>query len=93
MQDDQDKMRAKRRDWVRTIKLASGCVRCGYNKHHAALDFHHVRGVKKFTIGWNIFRGYAALKREIKKCEVLCSNCHRIETFQRIMADRLVRSA
>lgn len=87
-QSDQDKMRTKRLLWIRSEKQKTGCVRCGYNEHFAALDFHHL-GEKKFTIGWNLFRGYKAIKSEMEKCEVLCANCHRVETFaQRCFAGK-----
>ena len=44
------------------------------------LDFHHVNGQNKsFTLGY--FRrsvGFDRIEQEVKKCEVLCANCHRI---------------
>lgn len=60
------------------IKLAHGCLRCGYREHPAALSFHHRDpATKKFTIG----KGYHAAEKllaEIAKCDVLCENCHRV---------------
>lgn len=71
----------KRRKWMQAEKLRRGCKRCGYNKHPAALDFDHVRGGKHFAIS-KVKRSIAALKAEIAKCDVLCSNCHRIKTYE-----------
>jgi len=58
------------------------CNRCGYNKHWAALDFHHTDGDKKdFGISFAVANGWGRQRilDEIDKCEVLCANCHRIE--------------
>lgn len=88
MYADQVLMRNKRRLWIHAEKQKTGCVRCGYNEHPAALDFHHVRGEKLFNIGYNAWRGYEILKVEMAKCDVLCANCHRIQTFDDIQEKR-----
>jgi hypothetical protein len=62
-------------------KLRRGCIDCGYNKHPAALDFDHIVGEKKFALS-KVSRSLEALKDEIAKCVVRCSNCHRIRTFE-----------
>lgn len=73
------------REEVNAIKLASGCMDCGYNAHPAALDFDHVRGDKSHDISRMVTQGktLASVKREIAKCEVVCANCHRIRTAVR----------
>lgn len=57
-----------------------GCAVCSYNKHLAALDFHHV-GKKSFQVcAKNIYsKPFGDVAAEAKQCTVLCSNCHRIE--------------
>jgi hypothetical protein len=50
---------------------------CG-ESDSACLDFHHVGGKEKglpgrLWDGWSIDR----IVRELSKCDVLCSNCHR----------------
>jgi len=62
-------------------KLSKGCKDCDYKKHHAALDFDHVRGVKLLTVC--LAKSITQAKKEIKKCDVVCSNCHRIRTYKR----------
>lgn len=74
--------RQKNRDRVSKIKLQSGCQDCGYDKHPSALDFDHVRGEKKLTIGASMFANWNRLKEEIAKCDVVCANCHRIRTHE-----------
>ena len=38
------------RRWLDAYKLSIGCIDCGYNAHHAALHFDHVRGQKLFNV-------------------------------------------
>lgn len=55
------------------------CAYCGYNEHPAALDFHHVirhpDNEKVYKLAAN--NSWKRLREEIKKCIVLCANCHR----------------
>lgn len=62
------------------IKCQVGCADCGYNTHAIALDFHHIRGPKLLNISSAVGYQYAwsSVLQEIKKCIVLCANCHRI---------------
>lgn len=55
-----------------------GCILCGYSSCTAALEFHHVDTEHKdFQINkrWSMSR--ESLLKEIDKCVLLCSNCHR----------------
>jgi hypothetical protein len=63
------------------IKLERGCVDCGYKAHAYALDFDHIRGTKKKSVSKCI--NMKSALEEIDKCEVRCSNCHRIKTLER----------
>ncbi len=65
------------------IKLKSGCVDCGYDKHPQALQFDHVRGEKSFSISNSLTRSLDVLLAEVAKCEVRCANCHAIKTAER----------
>lgn len=62
--------------------LAGGkCSKCSYNKCYAALQFHHKKpSEKKFDITdavWNRIKvTEKELQEEIKKCVLLCANCH-----------------
>ena len=67
-----------------TIKEDSGCMDCG-ESNHIVLDFDHLKD-KKYNISRMIHDGFswAAIKKEIAKCEVVCANCHRIRTHDRL---------
>jgi predicted HNH restriction endonuclease len=71
---------AKRRRRVKTLAIESKggkCQVCGYNKYQGALDLHHLRD-KEFGIGDKGYtRSWAKIKEELKKCILVCSNCHR----------------
>lgn len=57
----------------------SKCEICGYNKCLTALDFHHIdESTKNFSIanGYRISKKKDEILKEIKKCVLLCSNCH-----------------
>lgn len=55
------------------------CVRCNWVGSIAAFEFHHVDDNKEFNIGCAANKSWEVIKKEIDKCELLCSNCHRIE--------------
>ena len=62
--------------------LGGSCVRCGYNKCLAALDFHHKNPLEKdFEIGRKKLLSFEKLRIELDKCELLCRNCHAEEHF------------
>lgn len=68
--------------WLDSIKSSLKCEECGQD-HPATLDFHHKDPTtKKFNLSKRgcISQGFGKKKvlEEIKKCIVLCSNCHRI---------------
>lgn len=53
------------------------CVRCGYNKSMAALQFHHSNDNKSFGLSeGGSTKSYAKLLEEAEKCELICANCH-----------------
>lgn len=70
----------KLRQWVRSYKTSKGCVDCGYNAHHAALDFDHI-GTHK-TSNVSKLRTLKRVREEIEHCVVRCANCHRVKTYE-----------
>jgi hypothetical protein len=70
-------VRRKKRKLVTT--LGGECKNCGYNKCLNALEFHHTEPEnKEFGISKKLYStGIKELRKETKKCVLLCSNCHR----------------
>jgi transposase-like protein len=72
---------SRRRRHVKRILVAEagGCCRlCGYDRHPAALAFHHLDPARKRFIvsAWGISLGLDRLREEARKCVLLCANCH-----------------
>ena len=64
---------------LKAVEYKGGkCSICGYNKNNGALDFHH-KGKKEHSISRMIshLNKWESIKKELDKCDLLCSNCHR----------------
>lgn len=60
--------------------LGSKCMKCGWTGNQAAFQFHHKDAKEKdFTIGNVANKSWNSIKNEMKKCILLCANCHMIE--------------
>ena len=54
------------------------CQLCGYSKSDAALELHHINpSEKEFTFNKELNTAWNKLEIELKKCILLCANCHR----------------
>jgi hypothetical protein len=72
-------LKEKRLFWkIKAVKILGGeCNKCGYKASLAALEFHHLSNKDK-CISELIQRGvWGLVERELKKCILYCSNCHR----------------
>ena len=72
----------KRRKKLKQMAVAlkgGKCQFCGYNRYVGALDFHHLdEGSKEFDLSTRgLTRSWEKIKKEIEKCALVCSNCHR----------------
>jgi hypothetical protein len=67
-----------RRQWIQDVRQGLFCLHCGMNKAEC-LDFHHRDPNEKERTVAYAFRKWGKVRtlREISKCDVLCSNCHR----------------
>lgn len=71
------KHRAKKFKHQAVALLGGACSQCGYNKSVTALQFHHVDPTQKsFIIGGAHCRSWKKIKEELKKCILVCANCH-----------------
>lgn len=58
---------------------------CGYNQHPQALSFDHIDPKtkhEKYSSRQLTKWGIKTLLEELKKCRVLCHNCHAIHTYE-----------
>lgn len=76
-------------DLVLSWKKNCPCTDCGGIFPPECMDFDHVRGTK--VMGVSEFTSRCASKDaligEIKKCDLVCANCHRTRTKKRYYAD------
>ena len=81
------KYKHKKRKLLVEYKKKQNCLNCNYSIYthpktftHMALEFHHMSDDKSHNVGNMVNQnGYAweTIKKEIKKCIVLCCRCHR----------------
>ena len=72
--------------YVNEIKQKTPCADCGQHYPSYVMDFDHLDNAEKqgiVSFFCNTGR-IAAAKREIQKCEIVCANCHRERTHQRL---------
>lgn len=70
--------------------LGGKCQQCGYAKCPAAFDFHHLDPREKdFDISSRM-AWTPAMETELKKCVLLCANCHR-EAHYGLHPDLIIR--
>jgi transposase len=70
---------------LRELKENIGCVDCKEKYPHYVLEFDHLPQYEKLGIVTNIARRYSWEKalEEVKKCDIVCANCHNIRTWNR----------
>lgn len=62
----------------KAIELMGGsCKYCGYNKCAGSMDFHHTNAkLKDKNFHHMRFWSWNRIVKELKKCELVCKNCH-----------------
>lgn len=70
------------RKFIIEFKTGKPCMDCGKSFPPCAMDFDH-QADKVASIANAVARGFSIerLLVEIKKCELVCANCHRVRTF------------
>lgn len=69
---------------VKEHKSKNPCTKCGKKFPICAMDFNHLDRKKKKKNISQMGGSVNEIKKEIEKCELICANCHRNETQQRI---------
>ena len=70
---------------LQSYKEDQGCFDCGLDYPHFVLEFDHRPGERKFGNVYHVLKKYGSDKAwaEVKKCDVVCSNCHKLRTYTR----------
>jgi len=71
--------RFRKKTKLKAVEYKGGsCEICNYNRCIEALEFHHLDPKEKdFGISTNTNRAWDKIKKELDKCILVCSNCHR----------------
>jgi len=78
------KQKASLTRYIQKIKTANPCLDCKISYPYYVMDFDHVRGRKHKNVMELIpTLSKKLIDEEIAKCEIVCSNCHRIRTYNR----------
>lgn len=81
-----DKNRNKYRDVNRNLKETAPCSDCGKYYPYFVMDWDHREGEDKISEVSRLLQQGTINKMllEVKKCDLVCSNCHRMRTFNRL---------
>lgn len=72
-------IKAQRKKKIKAVQYYGGkCIGCGYNKCPGSLHFdHRDPSTKVVAPSYAIMRwSWERAKKELDKCDLLCSNCH-----------------
>lgn len=68
---------------MRRLKEVTPCADCGNIFPAVCMDFDHTTGQKHLKLSSMRNYSWEKILLEIEKCEIVCSNCHRIRTANR----------
>ena len=82
------KTQAEKREIVLQAKTKP-CHDCGIQYPYYVMDFdHRIAAEKKFSLHRFFSYTKKQILEEIAKCDVVCANCHRERTYQRLQKKR-----
>src|SRR5690606_4275050 len=77
-------MRLQQTKQINELKDQVPCTDCGIPYPYYIMDFDHIKGKKIANVSDMTGRfGWDKIQKEINKCEIVCSNCHRQRTWER----------
>lgn len=76
--------REELRNYIRCIKADTPCTDCSEQYPHYVMDFDHLRDKEGLIAHFVNYNNKKALDAELKKCEVVCANCHRERSYGRL---------
>lgn len=67
------------------------CTDCGRQYPHISMDFDHRESECKIdNVSRLISSSWARIEKEVDKCDLVCSNCHRIRTYVRYRGTKII---
>jgi DNA-binding Lrp family transcriptional regulator len=72
-------------DAIQAHKEKFGCADCQTMYPHYVLEFDHRPEFKKIANVYRVYKKYGEDRawQEVAKCDIVCSNCHKIRTWER----------
>jgi len=81
--DRNREIRSKNREKYRETKEGKPCAHCGGLFPQVCMDYDHIDPkTKKLCVAQMLGYSWKDIEKEISKCELICSNCHRIKTYE-----------
>lgn len=78
---------AQNKERLAELKEASPCADCGQHFPSVCMDYDHLRDkTKGVTLMVNTGYSWGRVLEEIEKCELVCANCHRLRTRDRMVS-------
>lgn len=72
---------------IKELKENTPCADCGRQYPFYVMDFDHLKD-KLFNVSWLAKTGQSKkLREEMRKCEIVCANCHRERTWNRTLEE------
>jgi hypothetical protein len=68
---------------LKKYKESLPCADCGIYYPSYVTDFDHIFNDKSADVSNMMTYGWQRIFKEIKKCELVCANCHRERTYKR----------
>lgn len=80
-------LRDRNRAWIHEHKSGRPCSDCQQMFPAICMDFDHLDGATKVASIARLVMNFSSIEKleeEIRKCELVCANCHRIRTYRRL---------
>lgn len=86
--DRNKRYRLEIRTYVSDLKENMPCADCNVKYPYYVMDFDHLEDKKSLVSILSATGRIGALKKEIEKCEIVCANCHRKRTHDRLQQSK-----
>lgn len=84
----------RNRNYIYNSKLNKACIDCGITYDPCILQYDHINNNKVNKISNMITNSsIERIQKEINKCELVCTNCHRNRTHSRTELNKIVKKS